>query len=175
MNYKSKYLKYKLKYLKAKQLYGGSHSSDELNELFEKKTNLNEMVAPKATADLNPSGIAIRFVDSPEFNNPLDNSPTISGQSSSTMDTARKDVLEELQMYSRQGEESDKNVLGVEIGNEIGQHIPKFWKEQPIESKHIARPRPKPKEEKKKPKVKKVELDVKKNKNKKIDPRYIKK
>ena len=114
MNYKSKYLKYKLKYLKAKQLYGGSDSSDELNKLFKKKT------------DLNPSGIP--FEDSPDLKpseNPFEDSPTLSGVSNSTINTARKDVLKELKKYPNK-EQKQENILRVEPGSEIDTYLPNF-------------------------------------------------
>ena len=124
MNYKSKYLKYKLKYVKAKQLCGGSGaSSDELNKLF------------KEGVDLKPSGI------------PFEDSPTLSGKSDSINET-RKVVVEELKMYSRHGPESDENVLGVEIGPEIDNPLPKFTNTEPkhklgVQKTIVKKPKPK--------------------------------
>lgn len=125
MNYKSKYLKYKLKYLKEKQLCGGSSgaSSDELNKIFKNKTDLNH-----------PSGI------------PFEDSPTISGKSgkSDSINEIREAVVEELKMYSRHGPESDENVLGVEIGDEIDNPLPKFSNKRKSEvKKTIVKPKPK--------------------------------
>tara|TARA_B100001175_G_C19498226_1_gene636561 strand:+ start:1188 stop:1736 length:549 start_codon:yes stop_codon:yes gene_type:complete len=97
MNYKSKYLKYKLKYLKAKQLYGGSNSSDEIIKTL-KKTNINQA------------------------ENPLENSPILSGISDSVINenNDREGVIQELtELRESKGLDSNPEILGVEIGDQI--------------------------------------------------------
>jgi hypothetical protein len=97
MNYKSKYLKYKLKYLKAKQLYGGSNSSDEITNTL-KNTNINHV------------------------ENPLKNSPILSGNSYSVKNEVndRKGIVKELiELRDSEGLDSNPAILGVEIGDQI--------------------------------------------------------
>ena len=93
MNYKSKYLKYKLKYLKAKQLYGGSNSSDEIINTL-KNTNINQ----------------------------AEKSPILSGVSDSKINenNDREGVIKELtELRVSEGLDSNPAILGVEIGDQI--------------------------------------------------------